>query len=233
MPEEVNRVLTDHAANLLFTPTTTANQNLYQEGISRNLVHLVGDVMYDASLYYVQRAELASHILDSLNLQPQQYVLSTIHRAENTDSSDRLTAIFKALSKFSKEITVVIPLHPRTKKILEEMQILDIIPETLYLIEPVGYYDMIMLEKNAKMIVTDSGGIQKEAYFYQVPCVTLRDQTEWVELVESGWNCLISPNSSEEILQKLQYQIHQTLLLDTTQLYGDGTASRKIIEILK
>jgi UDP-GlcNAc3NAcA epimerase len=233
MPEEVNRVLTDHAANLLFTPTTTANQNLYQEGISRNLVHLVGDVMYDASLYYVQRAELASHILDSLNLKPQQYVLSTIHRAENTDSSARLTAIFKALSKFSKEITVVIPLHPRTKKILEEMQILDIIPKTLYLIEPVGYYDMIMLEKNAKMIVTDSGGIQKEAYFYQVPCATLRDQTEWVELVESGWNCLISPNSSEEILQKLQYQIHQTLLLDTTQLYGDGTASRKIIEILK
>jgi UDP-GlcNAc3NAcA epimerase len=113
------------------------------------------------------------------------------------------------------------------------MQILDIIPKTLYLIEPVGYYDMIMLEKNAKMIVTDSGGIQKEAYFYQVPCATLRDQTEWVELVESGWNCLISPNSSEEILQKLQYQIHQTLLLDTTQLYGDGTASRKIIEILK
>ena len=234
MPEEVNRVLTDHAANLLFTPTTTANQNLYQEGISRNLVHLVGDVMYDASLYYVQRAELASHILDSLNLKPQQYVLSTIHRAENTDSSARLTAIFKALSKFSKEITVVIPLHPRTKKILEDMQLLDKIPKTLCLIEPVGYYDIIMLEKNAKMIVTDSGGIQKEAYFYQVPCATLRDQTEWVELVESGWNCLISPDStSSKILQKLHHQIHQPSPLDTNQLYGDGTASTKILKTLK
>lgn len=233
MPEEVNRVLTDHAANLLFTPTIIANQNLYKEGISSNLVHLVGDVMYDASLYYVQKAESASHILDNLKLQPQQYVLSTIHRAENTDDCDRLTAIIKALSEFSQEIKLVLPLHPRTKKILEDMDILGEIPETLCLIDPVCYYDMIILEKNAKMIVTDSGGIQKEAYFYQVPCLTLRDETEWVELVTSGWNSLISPKSSDGILQKLQYQINQPIPSTTNQLYGDGTASVKILQTLK
>lgn len=233
MPEEVNRVLTDHAANLLFTPTTTASQNLYKEGIPINLVHLVGDVMYDASLYYVKKAELASHILDSLEIHPKNYILSTIHRAENTDNRDRLAAIIIALSEFSQEVRIILPLHPRTKKILEDMDMLHRIPETLCLIDPVCYYDMIMLEKNAKMIVTDSGGIQKEAFFYRVPCATLRDETEWVELVTSGWNCLISPESSNTILQKLQYQMQQTLPSDSVQLYGDGTASLKILTSLQ
>ena len=232
MPEEINRVLTDHASNLLFTPTAIASKNLDKEGIASDRIHLVGDVMYDASLYYVQKAELASHILDSLNLQPKNYILSTIHRAENTDNSDRLRAIIGALCEFSQEIKVILPLHPRTKKILGDMDLLDRIPKTLHLIEPVGYYDMIMLEKNARMIVTDSGGIQKEAYFYQVPCATLRDQTEWVELVESGWNYLISPETSSEIVQKLRNRIYQPLPLDTTQLYGDGKASVKILELL-
>jgi UDP-GlcNAc3NAcA epimerase len=232
MPEEINRVLTDHVANLLFTPTAIASKNLDKEGIASDHIHLVGDVMYDASLYYVQKAELASHILDSLNLQPKNYILSTVHRAENTDNSDRLRAIIGALCEFSQEIKVILPLHPRTKKILGDMDLLDRIPKTLHLIEPVGYYDMIMLEKNAKMIVTDSGGIQKEAYFYQVPCVTLRDETEWVELVESGWNYLITPETSSEIVQKLRNRIYQPLPLDTTKLYGDGKASVKILELL-
>ncbi|WP_271255162.1 non-hydrolyzing UDP-N-acetylglucosamine 2-epimerase [Pseudanabaena sp. Chao 1811] len=232
MPEEINRVLTDHAANLLFTPTEVANQNLYKEGIASNLIHLVGDVMYDASLYYVKKAELASHILDSLKLQPQKYILSTIHRAENTDTSDRLTAIIEALSKLSQEILVVLPLHPRTKKILKDLQMLDKIPETLRLIDPVSYYDMILLEKNSKMIVTDSGGIQKEAYFYQVPCITLRDETEWVELVDAGWNHLVAPTSSSEIYQKIKNQMCQPIPSSTNNLYGDGTAASKILEVL-
>lgn len=232
MPEEINRVLTDHAANLLFTPTEVANQNLYKEGIASNLIYLVGDVMYDASLYYVKKAELASHILDSLKLQLKKYILSTIHRAENTDTSDRLTAIIEALSKLSQEITVVLPLHPRTKKILEDLQMLDKIPETLCLIDPVSYYDMILLEKNSKMIVTDSGGIQKEAYFYQVPCITLRDETEWVELVDAGWNHLIAPTSSSEIYQKIKNQMCQLIPSSTNNLYGDGTAASKILEVL-
>lgn len=232
MPEEINRVLTDHAANLLFTPTEVANQNLYKEGIASNLIYLVGDVMYDASLYYVKKAELASHILDSLKLQPKKYILSTIHRAENTDTSDRLTAIIEALSKLSQEITVVLPLHPRTKKILEDLQMLDKIPETLCLIDPVSYYDMILLEKNSKMIVTDSGGIQKEAYFYQVPCITLRDETEWVELVDAGCNHLVAPTSSSEIYQKIKNQMCQLIPSSTNNLYGDGTAASKILEVL-
>ncbi len=232
MPEEINRVLTDHAANLLFTPTEVANQNLYKEGIASNLIYLVGDVMYDASLYYVKKAELASHILDSLKLQLKKYILSTIHRAENTDTSDRLTAIIEALSKLSQEITVVLPLHPRTKKILEDLQMLDKIPETLCLIDPVSYYDMILLEKNSKMIVTDSGGIQKEAYFYQVPCITLRDETEWVELVDAGWNHLVAPTSSSEIYQKIKNQMCQLIPSSTNNLYGDGTAASKILEVL-
>lgn len=232
MPEEINRVLTDHAANLLFTPTQIATQNLYKEGISSDIIHLVGDVMYDASLYYVQKAEEFSHIINQLNLQTKKYILSTVHRAENTDNCDRMNAIVNALIELSKDITVVLPLHPRTKKILANMQILDRIPKTLRLIEPVGYYDMIMLEKNARMIITDSGGIQKEAYFYQVPCATLRDETEWVELVESGWNCLVTPESSASIVQSIQAKMCQPLPSDTIQLYGNGGASAKILQKL-
>jgi len=232
MPEEINRVLTDHAANLLFTPTQIATQNLYKEGISSDIIHLVGDVMYDASLYYVQKAEESSHIINQLNLQTKKYILSTVHRAENTDNCDRMNAIVNALIELSKDITVVLPLHPRTKKILANMQILDRIPKTLRLIEPVGYYDMIMLEKNARMIITDSGGIQKEAYFYQVPCVTLRDETEWVELVESGWNYLVTPESSASIVRSIQAKMCQPLPSDTIQLYGDGGASAKILQKL-
>ncbi|OKH13839.1 non-hydrolyzing UDP-N-acetylglucosamine 2-epimerase [[Limnothrix rosea] IAM M-220] len=232
MPEEVNRVLTDHAADLLFTPTTIASKNLLKEGIASPRIHLVGDVMYDAALFYVQQVDARSRILGDLNLKKEEYILSTIHRAENTDSHVRLTAIINALSELGKEIKVVLPLHPRTGKILKELDLFDQVSQSLCLIEPVGYYDMIALEKNAKMIVTDSGGIQKEAYFYQVPCATLRDETEWLELMESGWNCLIPPHCADEMVEKLRVRMSKLPPSGVMPLYGDGTASEKILKIL-
>ena len=232
MPEEINRILTDRISTLLFAPTTTAVNHLKNEGINDNSTYLVGDVMYDAAMYYRQKAEFSSNIITNLNLQPHNYILATIHRAENTDNFEILANIFNSLINLSQEMKIVVPLHPRTKKILDTLNLFDMVNGNLTLIEPVGYFDMILLEKNAKLIATDSGGIQKEAYFYQVPCVTLRDRTEWVELVESGWNTLVSTQSSQNVITQIQ-QVLQKPLPSTNQLiYGDGTAANKIVDIL-
>jgi UDP-GlcNAc3NAcA epimerase len=197
MPEEINRVLTDHAANLLFAPTDSAVENLRNEGIAEEKIHLVGDVMYDAALDYLTKAEDKSLILQDLKLTSQNYILATVHRAENTDDPKRLQNIFTALVEVSKKITVVLPLHPRTRAALQRERLLDSVNNALCLINPVGYLDMVILEKNAKLITTDSGGVQKEAFFYRVPCVTLRDETEWVELVECGANVLAGTNKQK------------------------------------
>lgn len=232
MPEEINRILTDRISTFLFAPTTTAVNHLKNEGINDNSTYLVGDVMYDAAMYYRQKAEFSSNIITNLNLQTHNYILATIHRAENTDNFEILANIFNSLINLSQEIKIVVPLHPRTKKILDTLNLFDMVNSNLTLIEPVGYFDMILLEKNAKLIATDSGGIQKEAYFYQVPCVTLRDRTEWVELVESGWNTLVSTQSSQNVITQIQ-QVLQKPLPPTNQLiYGDGTAANKIVDIL-
>ena len=193
MPEEINRVLTDHASDLLFAPTEAAVENLKQEGISSNRIFLVGDVMYDASLYYGAKAERESRILQQLGLRPKQYVLATIHRAENTDDAQRLRSIFDGLELAAKEIPVIIPLHPRTREALKQEAQLSKVAQHVLVIQPVGYLDMVMLEKHSRLIATDSGGVQKEAFFYNVPCMTLRSETEWVELVELGWNRLVPP----------------------------------------
>lgn len=174
MPEEVNRVLTDHAASLLFAPTETAVEHLAHEGISGSTVQLVGDVMYDAALFYGEKAERMSSILSRLHLAPKTYALATIHRAENTDSPHRLAAILDGFARFDSEI--VLPLHPRTRGRLATLGLA--LPGNVRTIDPVGYLEMVMLEKNASLIITDSGGVQKEAFFYRVPCVTLRDETE-------------------------------------------------------
>ncbi|MFM7580366.1 MAG: non-hydrolyzing UDP-N-acetylglucosamine 2-epimerase, partial [Microcystaceae cyanobacterium] len=175
MPEEINRVLTDHSSDLLFAPTIAAVNHLKKEGIDPQKIHLVGDVMYDAALFYGKKGDRPSSVLQTLlktlKLEPQNYILATIHRAENTDRQQRLTAIFEAFQQIAKTIPVVMPLHPRTQKFLHDYQ-LEILTQNLTLIDPVGYLDMVQLEKNARLIVTDSGGIQKEAYFYQVPCLT-------------------------------------------------------------
>lgn len=234
MPEEVNRVLADHVSEILFAPTDTAVENLRREGIIGDRVQQVGDVMYDAALLYRSKAEQTSQILKQLNLSSQKYLLVTIHRAENTDDPKRLNAIFVGLAKVAEKLTVVVPLHPRTRKALEREGQLDFAKQNLQLIEPVGYLDMVMLEQNARLIATDSGGVQKEAFFYQVPCVTLREETEWVELVQYGWNYLIAPKTAEIVSDGIIDAIATFAHNPPTpvKLYGDGQAATKIVELL-
>ncbi|MEX5219324.1 MAG: UDP-N-acetylglucosamine 2-epimerase (non-hydrolyzing) [Nitrospira sp.] len=188
MPEEINRVLTDHMACWLFCPTDQAVKNLSCEGVSSG-VHLVGDVMADSVRASLPIAERESRILQRLDLAPKQYILATVHRAENTDDKERLTGIVRGLALLERP--VLVPCHPRTRKMLDHFG-LDrfIIPSQVRLIDPVGYLDMLRLESQAKMILTDSGGVQKEAFWLSVPCVTLRDETEWNDTVDAGWNRL-------------------------------------------
>jgi len=231
MPEEINRVLTDHAADLLFAPTETAVTNLKREGLPNERIALVGDVMYDAALYYSTKAAQYSRILDSLGLQQGSYILATVHRAENTNDPIRLRAIFEALDEVAQEIPVVLPLHPRTAKALRGQGMLDWVGEHIHIFEPVGYLDMVMLEKHARLIVTDSGGVQKEAFFHRVPCVTLRTETEWAELVETGWNVLAPPISAAVIRQRILESLGRRG--EDISLYGDGRAARRIVGYLQ
>ena len=194
MPEEQNRILTDHISDLLFTPTLTAVNNLKNENITKG-VHNTGDVMYDAINLFKERAKEISTIIKKLSLTKDSYILSTIHRAENTDNIKRLTSIISALSNSGKKI--ILPLHPRTKKFIEEYHLH--VGDNIKIIDPVGYLDMISLQENAKKIVTDSGGVQKEAYFLKKPCITMRDETEWVETVQNGWNVIVGSDSNKII----------------------------------
>jgi UDP-GlcNAc3NAcA epimerase len=229
MPEEHNRVLTDHMSDLLFCPTETAVKHLEREGITRG-VHLVGDVMYDSVLHGIKVAEKYSNIMDKLDIKPQCFALATVHRAENTDDHERLMSIFEALRQIAQEkFHVIVPLHPRTKKCLKNSGF-KIQNSELRIIDPVSYLDMLLLEKNAHVILTDSGGLQKEAYWFNIPCITLRDETEWVELVEHGVNTVIG-SDSENI-----YQAYRTMAgkkLDSKpELYGNGTAGQHIVKII-
>lgn len=217
MPEEINRVLTDHVADILFAPTETGCKNLLREGIDDAKIKLVGDVMYDASLYYREKARKPQLPLD---LEVGNYLLCTIHRAENTDDQIRLTNIFKGLGNSGERI--VLPMHPRTRSKIAQFGIQ--IPNNIFVIDPVGYLEMVWLEANCRLVATDSGGVQKEAYFFGKPCVTLRDETEWIELVETGWNRLVG--SSE---YAIGIALSRTVNVSRVKLlYGDGTAGEKI-----
>jgi len=231
MPEEINRVLADHVSDLLFAPTKTAVINLKREGISEKKIFQSGDVMYDAALFFGKVAEKESDILAKSGITPKDYALVTWHRAENTDDSERLKAIFDGLKKAAEQIQVVLPLHPRTKLALEREGIANDVGKQLKIIDPVGYPDMIKLEKHARVIATDSGGVQKEAYFFKVPCVTLRTETEWVELVKVGWNQLADPTSAEKIFSAI-LKAKAPDKKNGKNIYGDGYASRKIVEEL-
>jgi UDP-N-acetylglucosamine 2-epimerase len=228
MPEEINRILTDRVSTLLFCPTQTSVSILRQEGITQG-VCLTGDVMLDASLYYVAVAETRSNILSRLNLLPKQYYLATIHRPTNADVMENMQCILRAFSRL--RLPVVFPVHPRTKKIIDFIlvqEVVDYNTSQLLLIAPVGYLDMLVLEKHARTIITDSGGVQKEAYFFHVPCVTLRQETEWVETVELGWNSLCNI-VEEEIVEK----VHSAHAGEWLPVFGGGTASSKIVDILQ
>ena len=231
MPEEINRVLTDHASTLLFTPTETADRHLANEGIPAERVRRVGDVMYDVSRFFGEKAEQESDVLTRLGLEGKSYVLSTIHRAENTDDPDRLRVVFEALGAVNQEVPVVLPLHPRTRAVLERSGQTEWARDHVRLIEPVGYLDMVLLERHARLIATDSGGVQKEAYFAGVPCVTLRDETEWTELVELGWNRLAPPTAVHSVVARLREGLAAAPGADAAP-YGSGDSAERIVGAL-
>lgn len=227
MPEEINRVLTDHISDLCFCPTDTSVHNLECEGI-QNACHLTGDVMYDAALFYREKARKNSSLIQTLALEEKKYCLCTIHRPHSTDNQNRLTAIMEGLVQSGKKI--VLPLHPRTKKAVEAFGMMNDLRsvENLLLINPVSYLDMICLEVNAEKIITDSGGVQKEAYFFDVPCITIREETEWVETVEDGWNILVG-TEKDLIYKSIQEFQPKT---EKKALFGDGHSAEKIANIL-
>lgn len=226
MPEEINRIVTDRISDVLFCPTKEAIVNLKNEGYCNFNCKIVrsGDVMYDGVIYYKKKASKPSIKLK------EKYILCTVHRAENTDNLQRLSKIFKALNSISLHKQIVLPLHPRTKKILESN---NIDTKNLKLIDPVGYLEMVWLINNSEIIMTDSGGLQKEAFFFNKYCITLRDETEWVELVDGGYNILTGADS-DKIINAYNTFIELEFSAINEKLYGDGNSSELIIkELLK
>jgi UDP-N-acetylglucosamine 2-epimerase len=229
MPEEHNRVLTDHCADLLFCPTPTAVGLLAQEGITRG-VYLVGDVMVDALRAHAELARQRSTILDRLGLAPRRYLLATVHRPYNTDVVDNLRSIFAAfgeIHRLTKE-PIVLPLHPRTAKAMNGLALSP--PAGVHCIDPVGYLDMLALEQAARLILTDSGGVQKEAYCLAVPCVTLRPETEWVETVQAGWNVVVGADW-QAIVQAAT--VHTWPAESPPPAFGDGRAAERIVDLME
>jgi len=242
MPEEINRLLTDHLSTLLFCPTPQSVKNLLKEGIrdgGTQIVRNVGDVMYDSILYYSKVAEKKSTILRDLKLyfltqnselQTQYYYLATLHRVENTDDPKKLRSILGALNELGEGTPVILPLHPRTKKTMKVHHLFSKF-KAIRFIDPVPYLDMVQLEKNAQAILTDSGGVQKEAYWLRVPCFTLREETEWVETIKSKWNLLVG-TETEEIVQRVRHVKVSRKYPRRRVLFGDGKAGQKIVRIL-
>ena len=233
MPEEINRVLTDRVSNYLFCPTDTAIENLKKEGFPHATptmdvqnIFQVGDVMYDATLFYREKAK-ERIFLKTWNLYEGNFALCTIHRAENTDESSRLNSIFQALHQINKKMPVILPMHPRTKKIIEKSSFSNLLTN-LKIVEPLSYLETQRLEMSARCVITDSGGMQKEAFFHKVPCITLRDETEWVETVFSGWNTLVGA-SKEKIIESFE---NNKAPIEQNQFYGDGQSAVEIIKIL-
>jgi UDP-GlcNAc3NAcA epimerase len=227
MPEEINRILTDRISSALFCPTDTAIRNLENEGFAHMPVKNFknGDVMQDAAMYYAGKAQIKSDILRKTGL--RKFILGTIHRQENTDNPENLKNIIAGLTEINKETPVVVPLHPRTRNILAQNYKL---PD-FTIIEPVGYFDMIMLLKSCEMVVTDSGGVQKEAFFFGKHCITLREQTEWTELVENGFN-ILTGSSTEKL--RAAYETFKTKVSDfSIDLYGNGKAAERAVEKIK
>ncbi|MBL7053964.1 UDP-N-acetylglucosamine 2-epimerase (non-hydrolyzing) [Patescibacteria group bacterium] len=224
MPEEINRILTDHISDYLFCPTKTAVIHLKKEGIFKN-VYNVGDIMYDVFLKNIKMAERKSKILTILSLQPKKYYLATIHRAENTNDRNKMKEIFNAFCEIKN---IVLPCHPRAEKYLREYKLLDKVNKKINIIKPIGYLDMIWLLKNAKKVITDSGGLQKEAYFTKTPCITLRDQTEWPETLNNEWNKLVK--IEEKIILK-NILSSQTPKIQKNY-FGNGKTSKQIVKTL-
>lgn len=226
MPEERNRVITDHISDILFCSTEQSKNWLAQENITSN-VHIVGDLMIDALIEHEKNAKTNSNILQSIKLKPKSYILSTIHRAENTDSKIRLENILAALKQSNKQI--ILPLHPRTKKMITKHRLSKYLnSKNISVLNPVSYLDMLQLEMNAAKIATDSGGIQKEAYFFKIPCITLRDETEWLETVKEKWNVVVG-DDRKKIVRAIRTS---TIPHKHTKRYGNGKAAKNIVSRL-
>lgn len=230
MPEEINRIVADAVSDVLFVPTQGAAENLTREGRPASAIVYTGDVMYDAALLYGAAADERSQILASLSIRKGDYILATVHRAENTDDIARLRVILHALGELSQRRTVVLPLHPRTRRLIDTDSELRFLLANTRVLGPVGYLDMISLERAAALIITDSGGVQKEAFFHRVPCVTLRDETEWTELVSLGWNRLCPPTSAEQVVAIAEAAIGSQG--KEAFPYGEGQASAHISRFL-
>ncbi|WAI01199.1 non-hydrolyzing UDP-N-acetylglucosamine 2-epimerase [Methanogenium organophilum] len=242
MPEEINRIITDHVSNLLFCPTQTAVENLAAEGITKG-VYLTGDVMVDALINNVEIAEQSSKILDDLGIYEGEYYVATVHRASNTDSEENLRNIMEAFGVISESngmgdvcktgnsfnSAIIFPAHPRTVKCLKEYGIYSDLPGNIRLTEPFSYLDMLHLMKHAKMILTDSGGVQKEAYILKVPCVTLRENTEWMETLENGWNVLVGADSKKIVDSVRDVPSERIKSFDR---FGKGDAAEKICSVI-
>lgn len=220
MPEEINRILTDQVSTLLFCPTDTAVKNLQSEGITRGVIR-TGDVMADAFYFYKGEAQQAAKLFRSLPEKP--YALATLHRAENTDDDRRLRSIIQALETLNRDMPVYLPLHPRTRSKLASLG-MNIRLQTL---EPIGYYDMLQLLSGASLVLTDSGGLQKEAYLAEKPCITFRDETEWVELAEAGVNQVVGPESKAILTAALAFKRAPPTFV--RGLYGEGNAGEQIV----
>lgn len=246
MPEEINRIMCDHASTLLFSPTKSGFHNLINEGFKENQapynidnpgIFHCGDVMYDNSIYFSGLSEQNSTIVNDLKLTKEQYILATVHRNDNTDNLERLSSILKSFETITQQYnqTIVLPLHPRTKKMIEQFWGNDYINElkqnpNLKLIEPVSFLDMIALEMNSKMIITDSGGVQKEAFFFKKPCIILRPETEWVELVECGAAKIVGANHQLIVESFIEY--HKAQNIEFPKLFGNGNTAKFICEQL-
>ncbi len=228
MPEEINRILTDRISDILFCPTSIAVENLKKEGYSNFNVSIfnVGDVMQDAALYYEKQSDLKSDILSQTHIKNDGYYLCTLHRAENTNNMKRLTSIINGLNNLPSQYHIVLPIHPRTKKLLKNFKL----NGNIKIIAPVGYFDMIQLIKNSRLVITDSGGLQKEAYFFNKFCVTTRDQTEWIELVTHGYNKIVGSDSNK-IIESVKNFESRTFKKEI-ELYGGGFATHEIVSKL-
>ena len=228
MPEEINRIVADRLSDVLFAPTRTSVENLLREGTEPAHIQLVGDVMFDAALAFGAIARQRSTILQKLGAERGRYILATVHRAENTNDPARLSAILTALEQLTPGVRVVFPMHPRTRALVKAGSF-----RNIEFTQPVGYVDMLQLEQNARLIVTDSGGVQKEAFFQRVPCVTVRTETEWVELVHAGWNRIVPPVSSDAIYQELVRALETPVPAEyPADLFGGGNAAAAIVERL-
>ena len=222
--EEINRIVADHLSDILFCPTKTAIKNLENEGLTKG-VYLVGDIMFDALMHFSKISEKKSKILEKLSVEPKEYYLATIHRAENTDDPNRIKNILIALAGLDRK--VVFPIHARTNKRIKEFNLKHMLSGNILAIDPIGYLDMISLEKNARAILTDSGGVQKEAFWLRVPCITLRDETEWVETVRLGWNKTVGADCNHILhaIKNIKEGGHIVI--------KEANSSEKIAEVLK